>query len=58
MLLLFYMLYNTVCYCLLDVNGGKAIPAKLQGQVEQVSEQPDPVVDAPAHCRGLELADL
>jgi len=34
--------------------GGRCpIPAKIQGQDGQVSEQPDLVEDDPAHCRGV-----
>jgi len=33
-------------------------PANIQGQVGQGSEQPDPVEDVPAHCRGAGLDDL
>jgi len=32
--------------------GGFPIPGNVQGQVRQGSEQPDPVEDVPAHCRG------
>jgi len=32
--------------------------SELQGQVRQGSEQPDPVEDVPAHCRGAGLDDL
>jgi len=34
------------------------IPGNVQGQVRQDSEQPDLVVDVPAHCRGVGLDDL
>ena len=34
------------------------IPGKIQGHVGQGSEQPDPVEDVPAHCRGLGLDDF
>ena len=39
--------------------GGKCpIPGNIQGEVGQSSEQPDLVVDVPAHCRGGGLDDL
>jgi len=39
--------------------GGRySIPGNIQGQTGQGSEQPDLVVDVPAHCRGVGLADL
>ena len=31
------------------------IPGNIPGQVGQGSEQPDLVVDVPAHCRGVGL---
>jgi len=31
------------------------MPGKIQGQAGQGSEQPDPVEDVPAHCRGVGL---
>jgi len=39
--------------------GGKCpVPGNIQGQVGQVSEQPDLVEDVPAHCRGVGLDDF
>ena len=34
------------------------IPRNIQGQAGRGSEQPDPVEDVPAHCRGVGLDDL
>ena len=34
------------------------IPGNIEGQVGWGSEQPDLVVDAPAHCKGLGIDDL
>ena len=39
--------------------GGRCpIPGNVQGQVGWGSEQPDPVEDVPAHCRGVGPDDL
>jgi len=32
--------------------------SNIKGQVGRGSEQPDPVEDVPAHCRGFGLDDL
>jgi len=37
---------------------GGPIPGNIPAQVGRGSEQPDPVEDSPAHCRGLGLDDL
>jgi len=37
---------------------GGPIPGNIQGQVRGSSEQPDPVEDVPAHCRGGGLDNL
>jgi len=37
------------------MEGGCPIPGGIQGQAGQGSEQPDPAVDVPVHCRGVEL---
>ena len=34
---------------------GGPVPGNIQGQVGPGSEQPSPVEDVPAHCRGLGL---
>jgi len=39
-------------------SGGCPIPGTIQGRVGWGSEQPDLVVDAPAHCKGLGIDDL
>jgi len=41
-----------------QIGDGCPIPGNIQGQVGQDSEQPDLVVDVPAHCRGVGLDDL
>ena len=39
--------------------GGRCpVPGNVQGQVAQVSEQPDLVEDIPTHCRRVGLDDL
>jgi len=39
--------------------GGRCpIPGNIPGQVGRGSEQPDPVEDVPAHCRGVGLDAL
>ena len=39
--------------------GGRCpVPGNVQGQVGRGSEQPDLVVDVPAHCKGVGLDDL
>lgn len=35
-----------------------SIPGNIQGQDRWCSEQPDPVEDAPSHCRGFRLDSL
>ena len=37
---------------------GGPIPGNIQGWVGRGSEQPGPVEDVPAHCRGAGLDDL
>ena len=39
-------------------DGRCPIPGNFQGQVGRGSEQPDPVYNVPAHCRGVGLYDL
>jgi len=36
---------------------GEVVPGNILGHVGQGYEQPDPVEDVPAHCRGLGLDD-
>jgi len=38
--------------------GGCPIPGDIQGQVGWGSEQPDPAIGVPVHCRGVGLDDL
>jgi len=49
------------CLFLFDswLKGGRCpIPGNIQGQVRWGSEQPDVVVDVPAHCREIGLDGL
>jgi len=41
-----------------EKGSGGPIPRKIQGQVEQGSEQPDPAEDVPAHWSGVGLDGL
>jgi len=38
--------------------GGGPMPGIFQGQAGKGSEQPDPVEDVPAHCKGVGLDGL